>query len=144
MTIRFGLIGSGRMGEVFAHHLAFSIPDADFAAVADANLEAAKRVAIRYGAERYYGDYHKLLAQEDIDAVIIATPSNTHEMVIVDAANAGKHIFSEKPLALTLDGCDAAISAVKTASVKLQVGFMRRFDPAYMTAKQNVILKLKI
>jgi len=138
LTIRIGLIGSGRMGEVFAHHLAFSIPGAEFAAVADVNHEGAKRVASQYGARRHYGDYAELLTQEDIDAVIIATPSNTHERVIVDAANAGKHIFSEKPLALTMQGCDAAISAVKVSGVKLQVGFMRRYDPAYLTAKQKI------
>jgi len=57
MTVRIGLIGSGRMGEVFAHQLAYSIAEAGFASVADANHEAAKRVAARYGAERHYGVY---------------------------------------------------------------------------------------
>ena len=138
MTIRIGLIGSGRMGEVFAHHLAFSIPEADFVAVADADHETAKRVATRYGAQRHYGDYAELLSQEDIDAVVIATPTNTHDKVIIDAANAGKHIFSEKPLALTLEGCNNAIAAVKAAGVKLQVGFMRHYDPACLAAKQKI------
>ncbi len=138
MTVRIGLIGAGRMGEVFAHHLAFSISEADFVAVADVHPGVAERVAARYGAERYYDDYAKLLAQEDIDAVVIVTPTNTHERVIIDAANAGKHIFSEKPLALTLHGCDAAIAAVEAAGVKLQVGFMRRYDPAHMAAKQKI------
>ncbi|MBU0510717.1 MAG: inositol 2-dehydrogenase [Chloroflexi bacterium] len=138
MTIRIGLIGSGRMGEVFAHHLAYSIAEADFVAVADVNHETAKRVASRYGAKRHYGDYAELLSQKDIDAVVIATPTKTHEKVVVDAANAGKHIFSEKPLALTLQGCDTALTAVKAAGVKLQVGFMRRYDPAYLAAKQKI------
>jgi inositol 2-dehydrogenase len=138
MTIRIGLIGSGRMGEVFAHHLAFSIPEADFAAVADANHETAKRVAARFGAQNHYRNYAELLNREDIDAVVIATPTNTHERVIVDAANAGKHIFSEKPLALTLQGCDAALDAVKAAGIKLQVGFMRRYDPGYLAAKLKI------
>lgn len=138
MTIRIGLIGAGRMGEVFAHHLAYSIPEADFIAVADANHEVAKRVAARYSAQRYFGDYAELLNQEEIDAVVVATPTNTHDKVIIDAANAGKHIFSEKPLALTLQGCDAALAAVKAAGVKLQVGFMRRYDPAYLAAKQKI------
>jgi len=138
LTVRIGLIGAGRMGEVFAHHLAFSIPEADFAAVADANHEAVKRVAARYSAKRHYGDYVELLSQKDIDAVVIATPTNTHDKIIIDAANAGKHIFAEKPLALTLQGCDAAIAAVKAAGIKLQVGFMRRYDPAYLAAKQKI------
>ena len=138
MTIRIGLIGSGRMGEVFAHHLAYSIAEADFVAVADVNHEAAKRVASRYGVKRHYGDYVELLSQKDIDAVVIATPTKTHDKVVVDAANASKHIFSEKPLALTLQGCDTALTAVKAAGVKLQVGFMRRYDPAYLAAKQKI------
>lgn len=138
MSICIGLIGAGRMGEVFAHHLAYGIPDADFTAVADANHETAKRVAARYGAKSHYDDYAELLSQKDIDAVVIATPTKTHDKVVVDAANAGKHIFSEKPLALTLQGCNAAIAAVKTAGVKLQVGFMRRYDPAYVAAKQKI------
>ena len=138
MTIRIGLIGAGRMGEVFAHHLAFSIPEAHFTAVADTRPEVAKQVAVRYGAERFYSHYAKLLSQDDIDAVVIVTPTNTHERVIIDAANAGKHIFSEKPLSLTLQGCDAAIAAVEAAGVKLQVGFMRRYDPAYLAAKQKI------
>ncbi len=138
MTTRLGLIGAGRMGEVFAHHLTYNIAEAEFAAVADVNIEAAQRLAARYGAAQYYGDYAELLEREDIDAVVIVTPTNTHHKVIVDAARAGKHIFSEKPLALTLEGCDEAIAAVKAAGVKLQVGFMRRYDPGYLAAKKKI------
>lgn len=138
MTISIGLIGAGRMGQVFAHHLAFRIPSVDFVAVADANPEVAKRTASHYSVERYYSDYADLLLQENIDAVVIVTPTNTHERVIIDAAKAGKHIFSEKPLALTLQGCDAAMTAVDAAGVKFQVGFMRRYDSGYLAAKQKI------
>jgi inositol 2-dehydrogenase len=126
------------MGAVYAHHLAFSIPEAEFAAVTDLNVSAAQKVADHYGAEMYFADHAELLAQDDIDAVIIATPTNTHHIVIADAAKAGKHIFAEKPLALTLAGCDQALSAVEMAGVKLQVGFMRRYDSGYLAAKQKI------
>jgi predicted dehydrogenase len=83
-------------------------------------------------------DYHELLKREDIDAVVITTPTSTHAQVIKDAAMAGKHIFSEKPLALTLEMCDEAIAAARKAGVKLQLGFMRRFDAAYALAKKKI------
>ena len=69
---------------------------------------------------------------------VIATPTATHAQVIIDAAAAGKHIFSEKPLSQTLPECDRAIAAVKAAGVKLQMGFMRRFDLPYQMAKQKI------
>jgi inositol 2-dehydrogenase len=133
-----GLIGAGRMGKVFAHTLAFSISEVDLLAIADVNPQASQEAAARYGAKYSYTDYLELLRRDDIDAVAIVTPTATHAEVIQAAAAAGKHIFSEKPLAETLEGCDQAIIAVEKAGVKLQLGFMRRFDPAYVLAKQRI------
>lgn len=138
MSIRIGLIGAGRMGQVFAHHLAYSVAEADFVAVADADPAVAQQAAARFGAEAGYSDYHELLARPDIEAVVIATPTHTHPEVIGAAARAGKHIFSEKPLALTLEACDEAIAAVEAAGVKFQLGFMRRYDPGYVLAKKQI------
>jgi scyllo-inositol 2-dehydrogenase (NAD+) len=109
----------------------------DLVALADSN-PVSEEVAARFGVKDHYGDYHELLQREDIDAVVIATPTSTHPQVIKDAALAGKHIFSEKPLAQTLELCDEAIAAVKHAGVKLQLGFMRRFDTAYAMAKKKI------
>jgi len=138
MKIRMGLIGAGRMGKVFAHTLAFTIPEVELLAIADINPQVSQEAADRYGARHHYTDYHDLLQREDIDAVVIVTPTATHAEVIQAAAAAGKHIFSEKPLAQTLELCDQAISAVQKAGLKLQLGFMRRFDPAYVMAKQRI------
>jgi myo-inositol 2-dehydrogenase/D-chiro-inositol 1-dehydrogenase len=138
MSIRIGLIGAGRMGKVFAHTLAFSVSEVELLAVADVDLQTSQEVAARYGAKYHYTDYHELLQRDDIDAVVVVTPTNTHAEVIQAAAAAGKHIFSEKPLAQTLALCDQAIAAVEEAGVKLQLGFMRRFDPAYVMAKQKI------
>jgi inositol 2-dehydrogenase len=138
MSIRIGLIGAGRMGKVFAHTLAFTVSEVDLLAVADIDPQTSQEVAARYGAKYHYTDYHELLQRDDIDAVVVVTPTSTHAEVIQAAAAAGKHIFSEKPLAQTLVLCDQAITAVEKAGVKLQLGFMRRFDPAYVMAKQKI------
>lgn len=138
MSIRAGLIGAGRMGKVFAHTLAFSIAEVDLLAVADSDPQAAEQAALRYGIPHSTSDYRELLRREDIDAVVIVTPTATHSEVIQAAAAAGKHIFCEKPLAQTLEACDQAIAAVERAGVKLQIGLMRRFDPAYLMAKKQI------
>jgi inositol 2-dehydrogenase len=138
MGIRIGLIGAGRMGKVFAHTLAFTVSEVELLAVADIDPQTSQEVAARYGAKYHYTDYHELLQRDDLDAVVVVTPTNTHAEVIQAAAASGKHIFSEKPLAQSLDLCDQAIAAVEKAGVKLQLGFMRRFDPAYVMAKQKI------
>jgi len=138
MSIKIGLIGAGRMGKVFAHTLAFTVSEVELLAVADVNLQASQEVAQQFGAKYAYSDYHELLGRDDIDAVVIVTPTATHAEVIQAAATAGKHIFSEKPLSQTLEACDQAMAAVEKAGVKLQLGFMRRFDPAYRMAKQRI------
>lgn len=138
MNIRMGLIGAGRMGKVFAHTLASNVAEVDLVAVADHNPKTSEEVAARFGVECHYTDHQQLLGRDDIDAVVIATPTATHVQVIKDAALAGKHIFSEKPLAMSLELCDEAIAVVKQADVKLQLGFMRRFDAAYATAKKKI------
>jgi predicted dehydrogenase len=111
MTIRVGLIGAGRMGKVFAHTLAFTVSEVDLAAVADIDSHTSQEVAARFGAKHHYTDYHELLAREDIDAVVIVTPTSTHAEIIKAAAAAGKNIFSEKPLAQTLALCDEALGS---------------------------------
>jgi inositol 2-dehydrogenase len=138
MSIRIGLIGAGRMGKVFAHTLAFSVAEVELLAVADINPQSSQETATRYGVKHAYTDYQELLRRDDIDAVVIVTPTAMHAEVIKAAAEAGKHVFSEKPLAQTLEACDQAIAAVEMAGVKLQLGFMRRFDPAYVMAKQRI------
>ncbi len=82
--------------------------------------------------------YRQLLAQKDIQAVVIATPTHTHVEVAVAAARAGKEIFCEKPLAMTLAGNDQVIQAAQSAGVRLQVGLNRHFDPAYVAAKRMI------
>lgn len=139
MGIKVGLIGAGRMGKVYANTLAFAVSEVDLVAVADPNPETVNEVASHYHITRRFGDYHDLLAQKDIEAVVIASPTGSHAEVVTAAAHAGKQIFCEKPLSQDLKACDAAIAAVKQAGVKLQMGFMRRYDPPYTAAKQKIL-----
>ena len=133
-----GVIGVGEMGRQHAHNIARLIPDARLVAIADANLEVARSVARSFEVERYYGSADELVAQSDLQAVVIASPPKFHPEGIRSAAAAGKHILCEKPLALTLEEADAALEAAQKAGVGLQVGFMRRYDPAYAQAQQRI------
>jgi inositol 2-dehydrogenase len=126
------------MGKVFAKTLAFGVAGVNLAAVADPNETALSEVQSHFHIPNTYLDYCRMLDSKEIDAVIIASPTNTHARVVMDAAAAGKHIFCEKPLSQNLQECDQAIAAVKTAGVKLQMGFMRRFDASYQMAYKQI------
>jgi len=139
MSIRIGLIGAGRMGKVYANTLAYTISEVELVAVADPDEATLNEVASRYSIPHKYKDYRALLDSKDVEAVVVTSPTGTHAEVIMAAAAAGKNIFSEKPLSQRLDACDQAIAAVKRAGVKLQMGFMRRFDPPYVAAKQKIL-----
>jgi len=133
-----GVVGVGRMGRRHAENLRSLVPEARLAAVVDVDVEAARRLAADLEIEHYYGSIEDLLEQKDVDAVVIASPSRFHLSNVQTAAAAGKHILCEKPLALTIDGVDEAIAAACKAKVLLQVGFMRRYDPAYAEAHKRI------
>jgi len=129
------VIGLGRMGRFYAHTLASSAPRVKLVAVADSDPKARAAVQAELGSKpRAFERADDVLALAEVDAVVVATPTSTHAQVLIAAAEAGKAIFSEKPLALTLGDTHAALTAVERAGVPLQVGFMRRFDPAYRQA----------
>ncbi len=138
MGIRMGLIGAGRMGKVYANTLAYAIAEADLVAVADPDESTLSEVGSRYNIPAKYRDYRALLDDKNVEAVVVTSPTGTHAEVIAAAAAAGKDIFSEKPLSQNLEACDQAIAAVKRAGVRLQMGFMRRFDPPYAAAFQKI------
>ena len=138
MGIKIGLIGAGRMGQVYGQILSYNVIEADLVAIADLNYELAQSVAKQFGIRNSYCDYQDLLNDNQIEAVVIATSTNTHVNVIKDAARAGKKIFCEKPLALTIQDCKTAIQEVDQSKSFLMVGFMRRFDPSYVKAKKMI------
>lgn len=135
-TLRFCLIGAGRAGLVHAVNITQRIKGAKLAAICDASPEALARTGEQLGVERRYTDYREAVSQPDIDAVVIVTPTFLHAEIACAAAARGKHIFLEKPMAITVAECEAINAAVAKAGVKLQLGFMRRFDGSFLRAKE--------
>ena len=133
--LSFGLIGAGWIGSFHAETLASRLPGARLAAVADPRPGAAERLS----APRTYRDPLDLIADPSIDAVAICSPATSHADLVVAAAQAGKHVFCEKPMALTLDDADRAIDAAHTAGVALQVGFNRRFATDFAAMRARIV-----
>ncbi len=136
--INIAVIGTGRMGSVHTRNLARAIPAANLVAVCDIRLEVAQAIADELGIPRVVRDYHELLADKNIEAILIATNTDTHADIVQDVAAAGKHIFCEKPIALELADVDRALAAVARAGVKFQVGFNRRFDRNFKRVRDLV------
>lgn len=130
--VRVGVIGAGPMGRHHCRTLA-RMADVQLVAVADLRTEAAREAAIDATGAVATDDL-SLLADPTIDAVVITTPNDAHAALIGEAARAGKHVFCEKPLARDLASADEALAAIASSGVKLQLGFQRRFDPAYRRA----------
>jgi predicted dehydrogenase len=133
-----GVAGVGEMGARHAENLARLVPHARLVAVADTSLERARIVAQELEVDHYHDSIEGLVARKDLRAVVIVSPAKFHTRAIQLAAAAGKDIFCEKPLALTLEEADAALESVTKAGVRLQMGHMRRYDPAYAQAKQRI------
>ena len=111
-AIQIGLIGAGRIGRVHAETIANRIPDANILAVADVFEQAAQKCAADFGIPSFNKDHREILENSDIEAVLICSSTDTHAQFIVDAAEAGKHIFCEKPIDLDLQKIDRALEAV--------------------------------
>ncbi|MCL4297519.1 MAG: inositol 2-dehydrogenase [Anaerolineae bacterium] len=133
-----GVIGLGRMGQVYARHLATRVTQARIIAVADAMQERVQAFADEFGIAAWSTDYRDVLADQEIKAVFVISPTSTHREVVIAAAEAGKAIFCEKPVALTLADTDAMLAAIEKKGVMFQAGFMRRFDAGYVAAKKQI------
>ena len=131
-------IGTGRAGMVHAVNFRWHVPHALLVAVVDADGERASQAALELQLERGFATLPEALAATDVDAVVITTPTFTHEPLVRAAAQHGLHVLCEKPMALTVRECDAMIAACGTAGVILQLAFMRRFDPPFVQAKRQL------
>jgi myo-inositol 2-dehydrogenase/D-chiro-inositol 1-dehydrogenase len=136
--VRVALIGAGRIGQRHAATLASAIPRAELAVIADVHGPAAEALAARVRCQRWSDDPAAVLADRTIDAVVIASSTDSHAPLIIGAAAEGKQTFCEKPIALDLEATDRALDAVEAAGVRLQMGFQRRFDKAYHKAKELI------
>jgi inositol 2-dehydrogenase len=133
-----GVLGVGEMGKRHAENLRRLVPQAELLAIADVDGARASKVAAELEVQHSYPSLEGMLERKDIQAVLIATPDKFHASAIETAARAGKDILCEKPLGLTVESAEKAMQAVAKAGVRLQVGFMRRYDPAYVAASKRI------
>jgi len=133
-----GVIGVGTIGRRHAENLAWRLPRARLAAVADANPETARRVAEEFDAARWHTSAEALAADPEVRAVLVASTASSHLDGILAAARHGKDILCEKPITTTLEEADEALAAVAAAGVRLDIGFMRRFDSGFAEAKARI------
>ncbi len=132
------VVGAGRAGMIHANNFAKNVPDAQLVAVADPIEETAKAGAAQLGLDTYYLNEDQALGDDRIDAYVIVSPTKFHVGIVTKIANAKKHILCEKPMAMNEEECDAMIQAAEANNVKLQIGFMRRFDEGFMQAKERI------
>jgi len=136
--VKICLIGCGRAGMIHARNYAFKIPEAQLIAICDPVEESVRSAQAQMDVKYVYTDYREALANEEIDAVIVVTPTKFHRDIVIAAAEAGKHVFCEKPMADSEQECDEMIEACRKAGVKLQLGFMRRFDKNFRRGKEII------
>jgi myo-inositol 2-dehydrogenase/D-chiro-inositol 1-dehydrogenase len=136
--VNVGLIGAGRIGSFHGESVARRLKDANLVAIADPAPGAAAKLAATLDVDASYSDVAAMLAHPGLDAVIIATPARFHTNLLVQAAEAGKHVFCEKPMALNLEDADRAVAAIKAAGVALQIGFNRRWDQSFAEGRAAI------
>jgi inositol 2-dehydrogenase len=136
--LKVGVIGVGRLGKVYVRDLSARIPETTVTAVADIDRGLAKRIADEFSVPNAYGSAEDLIADPNVDAVVIVTPTHVHRENVIRAAESKKPTFCEKPPALSLAECAAMAEAVDKSGTFFQMGFMRRFDPGYAAAKEKI------
>ncbi|HZZ12724.1 MAG TPA: Gfo/Idh/MocA family oxidoreductase [Paraburkholderia sp.] len=133
--VRMGVVGLGRLGKRHAENLAFRVPGAALVAACSPVEDERAWARDTLPGARLYDDYAALLADREVDAVWLVTPSSLHAQQIVDALRAGKHVFCEKPLSLDVAECERVLAeAGRYPHLRATIGFMRRFDPSYQDA----------
>ncbi len=133
--VRLGVIGMGRQGQIHSRNIA-SMDRAELVCVSDVNPKAKSLPAVE--GVKFYLNHSEVIQRNDVDAVVIASSTDTHEEIILEACSAGKHIFCEKPIASQLEAIDRSLLAVKKAGIKFMTAFNRRFDPSFRKVRALV------
>lgn len=137
--IKIGAIGLGRLGHQHAKNIAFRIPNGELSAICDMNEDLLNKVCDEWNVPYRYTDYDQMIQNEELDAVVITSPSFLHTSQIAAALEKGLHVFSEKPLGTTVEECKVAEEAVEAhPELVFMLGFMRRYDPSYAYAKAKI------
>ena len=142
--VKLGIIGAGRIGKVHMESICTQVPNAMVKMVADPFMDAEKEAwAKKKGVEQVTKDYHEILEDLEIDAVLICSSTDTHASISMEAIEAGKHVFCEKPVDHSIEKIKQVQEALKKHPVKYQVGFNRRFDHNF-EAVQNAVISGKV
>jgi len=136
--IKVGVIGAGRIGKIHTENIIRYVPQAEIAAVADIYVDRIKDWANDFGIEKLTTDYMEILNDDEIEIVIICSPTDTHSKIIIESAEVGKHIFCEKPIDLDLGKIRQTIKSIDKSGVKFQIGFNRRFDHNFKKIKELI------
>lgn len=136
--IGWGLIGCGDIARKRVAAALGSAPGSDLIAVSRARAELAAEFAREFGARRHYSDWRDLINDPEVDAVYIATPVHLHAEQTIAAAEAGKHVLCEKPMALNVEECDRMIEACASHGVRLGIAYYRRFYPAVARLREII------
>ena len=138
--LRIGIIGAGRIGKVHLESISYHVKNAVVTAVADPFMNDETRDFIKgFGVEHIYSDYKEIINDKDIDAVLVCSSTDTHADISIEAINAGKHVFCEKPVDHSVAKIEKVAEALKAhPECKFQVGFNRRFDHNFAAARKAV------
>ena len=137
-SVNICMVGAGRVGKVHTNSLLNAVKSCKVVAMIDPVSETLNATANEFSISDRYTSLDEALAKSNFDAVVITTPTPTHKDLSILAARAGKHVFLEKPMALDLGECDQIIEETQKYHVNLQLGFMRRFDPEFVSAAQRI------
>lgn len=136
--IKLCMVGAGRVGKNHAKVITQFVPSGKIVALVDPAIEVRNATGDEFGIEDRFDNLIQAVNTVDFDAVIITTPTFTHQELACEAAEFGKHVFLEKPMAISIEECDQIMDTCKKNNVILQIGFMRRFEPEFVNAAQRI------
>jgi predicted dehydrogenase len=137
-TVKWGLVGAGDIAQKRVAPALRDSARSELVAIARARADLAESFARTFGARRWYGHWEELVADPEVDAVYLATPVHLHAAQATAAAEAGKHVLCEKPMAMDVRQCDRMLAACRASHVRLGVAYYRRFYPAVARVRQIV------
>ena len=138
MTVNLAVVGLGAFGQKHLDALA-QIPDATIRYVAHSKMDVAEEVAAKYGAARAFTDYTELLAQSDLDGVLLATPTQMHHAQTIEALRAGKHVMVEIPMGDSLAGVQEIVDVQRETGLIAMAGHTRRFNPSHQYLHKKIV-----
>lgn len=136
--IKICMVGAGRVGKNHSQAITRHVPSGKIVALVDPAVEVRNEMGDEFGIDSRFDTIEQAAERVNFDAVIITTPTFTHQSLACESAALGKHVFLEKPMALSLDECDQIIKACEDNQVFLQLGFMRRFEPEFVEAAKRI------